>query len=242
MIVFGYRFKPQLWAIIISAIFVLIFVELGKWQLSRAEEKDTQYKRLEEYARHPAIALPKSLVKLEDFQFREVEIEGEYLAEQTILIDNKTYKGRAGYHVITPLKILNSGFSVAINRGWVATGHNREILPDIPEMKGMIKVTGVVASPEVRTLELSDSINHGKVWDKLDLRSYEKIIGVDLQPILILQKDKFNDGLVRDWEKNDSGSSKNYGYAMQWFSLAITTIIIFLVLNVKRTNSKNKSA
>lgn len=242
MIVFGYRFKPQLWAIIITAIFVLIFVELGKWQLSRAEEKDTQYKRLEEYASQPAIAIPKSLVKLEDFQFREVEIEGEYLAEQTILIDNKTYKGRAGYHVITPLKILNSDLSVAINRGWVPTGHNREILPDVPEIKGMIKVTGVVVSPEVRTLELSDSINHGKVWDKLNLRSYEKILGFDLQPILILQKDKSNDGLVRDWVKADSGSSKNYGYAVQWFSLAVTTIIIFLVLNVKRTNSKIKSA
>ena len=68
MIVFGYRFKPQLWTIIITAILVLIFVQLGKWQLSRAEEKDTQYERLEEYAKQPAIALPKSLVMLEDFQ------------------------------------------------------------------------------------------------------------------------------------------------------------------------------
>lgn len=240
MIVFGYRFKPQLWTIIITAILVLIFVQLGKWQLSRAEEKDTQYERLEEYAKQPAIVLPKSLVMLEDFQYREVEVEGEYLSEQTIWIDNKTYKGRAGYHVITPLKISNSILSVAINRGWIATGNDRAVLPEVPEVEGRVKVIGIVASPELRTLELSDSVRHGKVWDKFDLQSYEKVIGYDLQPILILQKEQANDGLIRDWEKPESGASKNIGYAVQWFSLALTTIIIFLVLNVKRTNSKSK--
>lgn len=240
MIVFGYRFKPQLWTIIITAILVLIFVQLGKWQLSRAEEKDTQYERLEEYAKQPAIALPKSLVMLEDFQYREVEVEGEYLSEQTIWIDNKTYKGRAGYHVITPLKISNSILSVAVNRGWIATGNDRAVLPEVLEVEGRVKVIGIVASPELRTLELSDSVRHGKVWDKFDLQSYEKVIGYDLQPILILQKDQVNDGLIRDWEKPESGASKNIGYAVQWFSLALTTIIIFLVLNVKRTNSKSK--
>lgn len=240
MIVIGYRFKPKLWTIIITVTLVLIFVELGKWQLSRAEEKDTQYERLEEYAKQPAIVLPKSLVTLEDFQFREVEIEGEYLFDHTILIDNKIYKGRAGYHVITPLKISNSTLTVAINRGWIAVGNNRSVLPEIAEVQGRIKVTGIVVSPELRTLELSDSIKHGKVWDKFDLQSYQQSIGYDLQPILILQKNKSNDGLVRDWEKPDSGATKNIGYAVQWFSLAITTIIIFLVLNVKRANSKNK--
>ena len=240
MIVFGYRFKPQLWTIIITAILVLIFVQLGKWQLSRAEEKDTQYERLEEYAKQPAIALPKSLVMLEDFQYREVEVEGEYLSEQTIWIDNKTYKGRAGYHVITPLKISNSILSVAVNRGWIASGNDRAVLPEVLEVEGRVKVIGIVASPELRTLELSDSVRHGKVWDKFDLQSYEKVIGYDLQPILILQKDQVNDGLIRDWEKPESGASKNIGYAVQWFSLALTTIIIFLVLNVKRTNSKSK--
>lgn len=240
MIAFGYRFKPKLWTIIITVILVLVFVELGKWQLSRAEEKSSQFERLEEYAKQPAIFLPKSLIKLEDFQYREIEVEGEFLSEHTLWIDNKTYKGRAGYHVITPLKISNSSLSVAINRGWIATGNDRSVLPQVPTIDGMIKVTGIVASPELRTLELSESILHGRVWNKFDLSSYQKVIGHDLQPILILQKGEFNDGLIRDWEKSDSGASKNIGYAVQWFSLAITTIIIFLVLNVKRANSKSQ--
>ena len=61
-----------------------------------------------------------------------------------------------------------------------------------------------------------------------------------MQPLLVLQKNKVEDGLIREWSRPESGASKNIGYAVQWFSLAVTTIIIFLALNVKRKNSKIK--
>lgn len=56
----------------------------------------------------------------------------------------------------------------------------------------------------------------------------------------MLQQDQLEDGLVRQWDRPDSGSAKNMGYAIQWFSLAATAIIIFLVLNVKRKRSESK--
>ena len=240
MIVLGYRFEPRLWAIIVTTISVFVFMELGKWQLSRADEKNAQHEQLEQYAAEPAITLPEVLIKLEDFQYRNIEVRGEYLSEHTIYLDNKTYKGRAGYHVITPLKIANSSLSVAINRGWIATGYDRTILPLIPEISGPVKVTGVVVSPESRALQLSDKVLPvGKVWGNFDLQRYQDVTGLELQPIMVLQKDKVEDGLIRDWDKPDSGASKNVGYAIQWFSLAATALIIFLVLNVRRKNSKS---
>ena len=240
MIVLGYRFEPKLWAIIITIASALIFIELGKWQLSRADEKTVRYEQLEEYAKQPAIKLPGVLIKLKDFQYREVEVEGEYLSEYTIFLDNKTHKGRAGYHIITPLKIANSSVCVAINRGWVATGHDRAVLPEIAEVNGQVKVTGIVVSSELRTLELSDTLLTGKVWGNFDLNRYQEVVNLKMQPIMVLQKDIIEDGLVRDWDKPDSGASKNMGYAIQWFLLAATAIIIFLVLNVKRKNSKSE--
>lgn len=240
MIVLGYRFEPKLWTIIITIASVLIFIELGKWQLSRADEKTAHYEQLEEYAKQPAIKLPGVLIKLKDFQYREVEVEGEYLPEYTIFLDNKTHKGRAGYHIITPLKIANSSVCVAINRGWVATGLDRAVLPEISEINGQVKVTGVVVSSELRILELSNTLPTGKVWDNFDLNRYQDVVNLKMQPIMVLQKDRIEDGLIRDWDKPDSGASKNMGYAIQWFLLAATAIIIFLVLNVKRKNSKSE--
>lgn len=240
MIVLGYRFEPKLWAIIITIASALIFIELGKWQLSRADEKTARYEQLEEYAKQPAIKLPGVLIKLKDFQYREIEVEGEYLSEYTIFLDNKTHKGRAGYHIVTPLKIANSSVCVAINRGWVATGYDRAVLPEIAEVNGQVKVTGVVVSSELRTLELSSTSLTGKVWGNFDLNRYQEVVNLKMQPIMVLQKDRIEDGLIRDWDKPDSGASKNIGYAIQWFLLAATAIIIFLVLNVKRKSSKSE--
>lgn len=89
-------------------------------------------------------------------------------------------------------------------------------------------------SPEIRTLELSKQVTRGVVWDNFNLQRYQEISGLTFQPLLILQNKSEEDGLIRDWSKPDSGATKNFGYAVQWFSLALTTVIIFIVLNVKR--------
>lgn len=238
MNVLGYRFEPKLWTIVITIISVIIFVELGKWQLSRAEEKNAQHEQLEQYAKQSAITLPGALVKLKDFQYREVEVSGEYLPEYTIYLDNKIYQGRAGYHVITPLKISNSELHVVVNRGWIPTGSDRSVLPPVMEIRGELKIEGVAASPKIKTLELSDKIVEGRVWDNFNLQRYQEVTGLTMQPLMLLQKSDEKDGLIRDWSKPDSGASKNIGYAVQWFSLAATAVIIFIVLNVKRKNKK----
>ncbi|SEF40881.1 SURF1 family protein [Nitrosomonas ureae] len=240
MIEMGYRFKPRLWSIVLTILFVIIFVALGRWQLSRADERNTQHEQLEKYSKQPAVTLPGSLVKLTDYQYRDVEMRGEYLIEHTIFLDNKTYQGRAGYHVMTPLKIANSPLHVVINRGWVATGNDRSVLPLITTDSGEVIITGTVISPEIRTFEISNTIVQGPVWTTFSLDKYQEITGLKMQPIMVLQKDIIEDGLVRAWEKPESGASKNIGYAVQWFALAITTFIIFIVLNVKRTNSEVK--
>jgi len=240
MIVLGYSFTPKIWSIIVTAAFVFLFIELGNWQLSRADEKNAQQAQLDRLSQQPITSLPNIRVKLEDFQYREVEISGEYLPSHTIYLDNKTYKGVAGYHVLTPIKLANSSLHVLVNRGWVAGGLDRSVLPDVPLVQGEVMVTGIVVSPEQRMLQLTDQVITGTVWNNLDVQRYQETTGLELQPILVLQQDQLEDGLVRQWDRPDSGSAKNMGYAIQWFSLAATAIIIFLVLNVKRKRSESK--
>lgn len=240
MVVLGYSFTPKIWSIIVTAAFVFLFIELGNWQLSRADEKNAQQEKLDMLSQQPIIMLPNTRVKLDDFQYREVEIRGEYLPSHTIFLDNKTFKGVAGYHVLTPIRLANSSLHVLINRGWVAAGFDRSVLPDVPLVQGEMIVTGVVVSPEQRMLQLTDQVIIGAVWNNLDVQRYQEATGLELQPILVLQQDQIEDGLVRQWDRPDSGSAKNMGYAIQWFSLAATAFIIFLVLNVKRKGSESK--
>ncbi|GKS70237.1 surfeit locus 1 family protein [Nitrosomonas sp. PY1] len=240
MSILGYRFKPKVWAIILMIAFVLIFSSLGRWQLNRAEEKTEKHEQIQLYTKQPPINLPTELVKLKDFEYREVEIRGEFANDKTILLDNKTYQRRVGYHVITPMKISTSNLYVPINRGWIELGKDRLILPIIQRVEGEVILTGTVISPEIRALTLKEEFVRGMIWDKFDLQRYEDETGLNMQPILVLQKNDVNDGLLRDWDKSDSGASKNIGYAIQWFSLAAATLIIFIVLNVKRSYTKSE--
>ncbi len=242
MNILGYRFEPRLWSVILTIVAILIFMNLGFWQLSRADEKQSKHEQLEQFAKQPPVLLSGSMVKLEDYEYRDVEVKGEFVNEKTIYLDNKTYQGSAGYHVITPLRISNSTNHVAINRGWVATGHDRSILPPVTEINGEVQITGTVVSPDIKTFVLSDKQLENQVWNSFSLEKYQQSVGLKMQPLLILQKNKDNDGLIRDWHKTESGASKNIGYAVQWFSLAITTIIIFIVLNVKRRNKEEQQA
>ncbi len=234
----GYRFKPKLWVWCVTITMVVIFSELGQWQLSRADEKNTRFEQLEQLSKEPAVNIPGSQVKLKDFKYRRAEVHGNYRPEYTIYLDNKTYNGHAGYHVLTPLQIIDSEWHVMVNRGWVPIGYDRSVLPEVPIVLEETVVTGTIDSPELRMLELSDSVTSGKVWDRFDLARFQEITEINLQPIMLFQQDQVDDGLIRDWKLPDSGASKNIGYAIQWFSFAAATIIIFLVLNVKRSNKE----
>ncbi len=215
-------------------------LQLGNWQLSRAQEKESRQERLDLLSQQPAIALPTVPVKLEDFQYRRVEARGTYMPIHTIYLDNKIYRGIAGYHIVTPLRIGTSSMHVLVNRGWVAADLDRSKLPRVPASDGPIVVSGIATTAIQKTLELSKELVSGQVWENLDLERYRNATGLLLQPVMILQQDEIEDGLVRHWARPDSGSGKNLGYAFQWFAMALAVLIIYLVLSVKRERSENK--
>ena len=215
-------------------------LQLGNWQLSRAQEKESRQERLDLLSQQPAIALPTVPVKLEDFQYRRVEARGTYVPIHTIYLDNKIYRGIAGYHIVTPLRIGTSSMHVLVNRGWVAADLDRSKLPRVPASDGPIVVSGIATTAIQKTLELSKELVSGQVWENLDLERYRNATGLLLQPVMILQQDEIEDGLVRHWARPDSGSGKNLGYAFQWFAMALAVLIIYLVLSVKRERSENK--
>lgn len=235
----SYQFKPRWWVVLLTITLTLIFARLGFWQLSRANEKELRHERIEQYAREAVISLPPTPIKLEDFQYRQIEVQGSFIEDHAIYLDNKIFQGVVGYEILAPLKITNSTLHVLVNRGWIAAGKDRSHLPSVFFPKGEVTVTGIASSPQIRTMQLSEEIVTGKLWVNFDPELYQKVTKLALQPIILLQQDThIDDGLIRQWVQPDSGASKNIGYAIQWFLLAATTCILFLVLNVKRNSSK----
>ncbi len=78
----GYSFRPRAWPLALAFAACAAGVTLGDWQSRRAGEKRALGARLE-----------------------QVSVRGEFVAGRTVLLDNKTRRGRVGYEVVTPLKL-----------------------------------------------------------------------------------------------------------------------------------------
>jgi len=231
----GRRFRPSLLPGVAALAAIALTVSLGNWQTRRAEEKLALGRDLDDAASRAVLALPSQPVDAHDYEFRRVSVRGEYLEKRSILLDNKVLNGDAGYQVITPLRIAGGDWYVLVNRGWVAAGLRREVLPQIRTPTGTSTVEGIAIVPSSHIFELGTRTEEGSVWQNLVLARYAKWSGLKLQPIVLQQTSHADDGLARVWVRPDTGADKHRGYAFQWYALATTILITYVALGFKRT-------
>lgn len=237
----AWQFAPTLWPTVAALVFFVLTMWLGNWQSERAEFKRALQAQYDAATREPPIHVGKVLLTRDDLLYRKLEVQGVFDDAHTILLDNRVHDGVAGYHVLTPLKIDGSELAVLVNRGWIAAGRSREQAPSIPAPRGQVKLEGMAVDPHSRYLELAHTVPQGRVWQNLDFARYEADSGLTLQPVLLLQTSAQPDGLQRNWPRPDTGVSMHLGYAFQWYSLATTLAVLWVVMNVKRDRGNDAS-
>jgi cytochrome oxidase assembly protein ShyY1 len=88
--------------------------------------------------------------------------------------------------------------------------------------------------PSARFLELAPEAGTGRLRENLVLAREEKRLGLSLQPFVIEQTSGAPDGLLRAWERPDTGAERHRSYALQWYSFAALAAILYVVLGFKR--------
>ena len=227
-------FRPAILPGVLALAAIALTVSLGNWQMRRAEEKLAFGREADLAARQAVSALPPSPVDAKTYAFSRVSARGEFLADSTILLDNKVLRGVVGYQVLTPLKIAGGDMHVLVNRGWVAAGVRRDSLPRIQTPTGTELVEGIAVVPSSHIVELDAKTEEGMVWQNLVLARYAKWSKLKLQPVVLQQTSDAADGLARVWDRPDTGADKHRGYAFQWYALAVTVLIAYVVLSFKR--------
>ncbi|MGA7951864.1 MAG: SURF1 family protein [Thiobacillaceae bacterium] len=230
----AYQFRPGLWPGLAALFFFVLTLFLGNWQTHRAEYKRMLQARYDRGEHAELIHLGGQLQDKESLLFDRVEARGEFDQSGQILIDNRVVNGVAGYHVVAPLRINGSRLYVLVNRGWVAAGTDRSHLPFIPELKGQVRIVGIAVDPVTRYFEFAGAEPRNGVWQNLNFERYRRDFAKPLQPILIQQTSDTPDGLYRQWPRPDAGVATHVSYALQWYGLAATIVVLFLVLNVKK--------
>jgi surfeit locus 1 family protein len=230
-----YRFRASLWPTLAAIAGVVATLALGNWQLGRGHEKAALAQRIDTASHDAPIGLSGAEVKADDVVWRRVEVSGRFEPKYAVLIDNRILHGTVGYHVVMPLKIDGSERYVLVNRGWVAGTGSRGTLPQIATPAQTLRIAGLATAPSKRYLELSTKTVEGNVWQNLTLERYRATVPIALQPVVIQQDSKLDDGLVREWSAPDLGIDKHYAYAFQWFVMAAAIVIIYLACNVRKS-------
>lgn len=204
-------------------VFLLVALCLGMaWlQLWRAETRGAKFEREQSALTSTPISLSPQQRQRDKLLDRAATARGRWLPQKTLYLDNKIHRGRAGYHVITPLQLSGSEVVVLVNRGWIAAPRLRSELPSVASATGEIEVSGVTRSFETRIFELQETSPQGAIWQHVREADYRRHSGLDALPVILLQTDVQDDGLVRDWGTPANPAHKHYGYMAMWLVFAL---------------------
>lgn len=229
--------KPLL--CIVGIGLVMCMLSLGWWQLDRADQKRELVRQLESRAQQASVPLSSLALDsdsdVEGLRFRQVLLNGRYLTESDIFVDNQVVNGQVGYQVFTPFQIANSELLVMVGRGWVSVGQSREVVPDIATSPAQVTLKGRLNKAPAKPPLWNDkySVADGSVWQYLPISDVANVLAAQVFPLVVeLAPDAGdNNGLVRKWPQiSDQWVAKHQGYAFQWFAMAAAFFIACLVL------------
>lgn len=230
-------FRPRWWSILLTAFGIALFVSLGLWQLDRAAFKDSVQLKFEQ-----RLALDYQLLgsddDLSDVQYRKLKFYGRYEDAHHFLLDNQVHQGRAGYQVITPLYLSDSDSILLVNRGWAAWGDSRESLPRILPPKTSGTVSGIAFIPGEPALSLGGVVLNGE-WPQLipyvDIAALQRQYSKQLLPMVLWMAPEQPGAYLREWDPIWLPPEKSRAYAVQWFCFAALALILFVVLNLRKS-------
>jgi surfeit locus 1 family protein len=197
-----------------------VLLGLGVWQTQRAVEKRSlEAAYIQQQALPPTPLNAATAITLPDH--RRVLAQGQFANEHTWLLDNKQRKGRVGYEVVTPFRLLD-GSLVLVNRGWLPSSGERRSLPDVPQIAGEQTLFGEWVSASKHPL--LDGKSEARDWPRvimaIEPSTMAQQIGEELA-VRYLRLDENSPGaLVTDWQPIAVSSAKHAGYAFQWFGMA----------------------
>jgi surfeit locus 1 family protein len=229
-------------AVLIAAVLcAALTARLGVWQLDRAAQKQALQTALDaraSLAPLPSAALARTPALALEQHYRQVTLQGQWVAEATVFLDNRQMQGRPGFVVVTPLK-LSGGEAVLVQRGWVARDmQERSRLPALPLPQGSVDVHGQLASVPGRLAalgaEAAASTAGPAIRQNIDVAQIAQKIKLPLLPLSVLQTGALDDGLLRQWAAPAVGIHKHYGYAFQWFALSALTLGLYVWYQIIR--------
>ncbi|KGY13102.1 cytochrome oxidase biogenesis protein Surf1 facilitates heme A insertion [Vibrio tubiashii] len=221
-------------ACVVTVVAFSILINLGLWQLSRADEKSQIEQQVTQREQLVPIRLSKLTVEQLDnptgvrVSIKATPVKGRYL-----LLDNQSVDGEVGY---LALQLINTqtGNSLLLERGFVPSSLYRSELPKVDWLSEPFEFTGRLYNRSMNPLSQELHMEQGEVSriQNLNFSQLQEAWWIDLEPYVV-QPMVESWPYVQPWQPISMQPEKHLGYAVQWFSMAAVLAALAIGLLVR---------
>lgn len=228
---------------VVALVFFCLFTSLGIWQLLRAQQKQILLKSFTERTEHAPFTA-QHLNQVNDWRFYQVELEGYFDHQHTVLLDNKTHHGKIGYEVYTPFKATGLNTYILVDRGFIPLGASRSNLPVINTPDKKVAIKGMLNLPPTY-VALGEMLASAEAkWplliEYIEIDELAEFTKLSLFPYVLTLTPNDEAAYEIEWRAVTTGPERHQGYAVQWFALALTLLILFVALNRKKNTGDSR--
>ncbi|MDA7544957.1 SURF1 family protein [Candidatus Pelagibacter sp.] len=201
---------------------ILVLLSLGFWQLYRLNWKLNLISEIENSLKNDPVELSKSDKK----NYLRIKTSGQIDFDKQIYLYNLNKSGKPGFEVINPILIGNENY--LINRGWISF-----------DQKDQSEINFVNEDKIIGTLKLQTKASTFKpendteknYWFTLNRDDVFKYTGKNFSNFIIYLNGDYKTPEPKVITANISNNHKKY--AITWFSMAISILLIYLYFRRK---------
>ncbi|WP_440677692.1 SURF1 family protein [Candidatus Pelagibacter sp. HIMB1587] len=201
---------------------ILVLLSLGFWQLYRLSWKLDLINQIENSLKID----PVELQNVEKKNYLRIKTSGQIDFEKQIYLYNLNETGKPGFEVINPIKVGNEDY--LINRGWISFDNKNKPEINIVDQKNIIGT--LMLQSKSSSFKPKNEVDKN-YWFTLDREDILKFTGKNFSKYIIYLNGNYENPRPRVITAKISNNHKKY--AITWFSMAISILLIYLYFRKK---------
>lgn len=231
-------FRPTLGPTLLAIPAIVFMVGLGVWQVERRAWKGDLIETRRTRIASPAVALPAT-PDLAKTEYRRVRLRGRFLHGREMYLSGRSWRGRLGYHIITPMA-LSAGGAVLVNRGWVPLKLKLPATRQAGQITGELTLIGYLRAEPAKGRFSPDNAPEKNFWFQIDLPAMTS--HAKLQTTRTYYVQAAEPTPPGGWPKpvpiRLNLPNDHLKYAITWFLLAAAFAAIYVIYHLRRESAR----
>ena len=202
--------------------FIFVFLSLGTWQIIRLNWKLDLITQIN----NSLAKEPVSLTQAEKKNYLKIKTSGKIDFNKQIYLYNLNQEGKPGFEVLNPILINEENY--LINRGWIP--FEKKDTSEINKIN-QEEITGILKIQNKANYFKPANDIEGNYWFTLNRDDIFEYTGKSFSQYIIYLSGDYKIPLPIKISADISNNHKKY--AITWFSLAISILLIYLYFRKK---------